>query len=940
MRILRLLPASDESHDVECELRIVKFSDDGVMPLDDSQTPIEYEAVSWCWGSGAWDQELRILDGDSVYGFMVSVNLLNALQSLRRFDAVRPIWIDRMCINQQNIQERNEQVAKMDKIYGHSKSVCVWLGEGDDDSKLAINFIKERVLKIWDFDELVENRSMARHWKALITLMKKTWFSRRWVVQEIALSPGGGTIYCGSDSISWQDFADAVSLFVEVETATHRLSDVMKTEQLFDHIPDFFGDVTSLGAALLVEATSNLFRSTEKEDKREPLSSLEYLVSRLSIFESTQPRDTIYALLAISYETKAESPEHGGELSGAQKTVKALAESQKFAKKPYKVDYKQPVLEVFKEFIDFSIMKSEKTRALDIICRPWAPIVRRCHDDSDFLINPKVAIAKTNADQEVILPSWIPSLSNSSFEMEQHPTAGLRMERQTADSLVGFPGPGRTNYRAAGMKSLDPKKLRFIKWESFQSKDAHYPEYSMFVEGFILDEVSTVEQIASNGNMPFQWLSAGGWENLEENPPEELWRTVVADRGSDGDNPRTYYPRAFREAVSFKAKSIKTKSRLRGMLDSKKMINEGRCTIVADFLRRVQAVIWNRLLIKTADKFPGDKRSRTDERQSRLGLVRDDVLPGFKICILYGCSVPVVLQEVEKSQSEIVREHDFTYETWLKSRKDLVILIIDRLRTIIRQKKKMELEKENAALKKGVAKRFEDRQPHTWDGLLKDVNPGWSRKNVDPTWNFCDDRISVPDGDRDHRIAALKTFNEENPINFESQEEKEMKKAQLERKKMLDLLNGKGELLTWPFTSSEMHSKRVRDAKAQSNALRALAHPKTSGQNLDTSTSARRENTAGDSTLSPNVPAGAADVSEAGQPESSSTSPRPPPRPLNMKDGGRELAEEREAREKSRQPPSKYYRLFGECYVHGMMNGEAIALQNKREQPQQVFEIR
>ena len=71
----------------------------------------------------------------------------------------------------------------------------------------------------------------------------------RWVVQEIALSPSEGQnmVYCGKNSVLWQDFADAVSLFVEVETATHRLSDVMKKAELTKHIPDYFGDVSTLG---------------------------------------------------------------------------------------------------------------------------------------------------------------------------------------------------------------------------------------------------------------------------------------------------------------------------------------------------------------------------------------------------------------------------------------------------------------------------------------------------------------------------------------------------------------------------------------------------------------------------------------------------------------------------------------------------------------------
>jgi len=109
----------------------------------------------------------------------------------------------------------------MDKIYGNASNVCIWLGDIDEESKLAIDFIKQKLLNLWDFDEIIQNREMAKKWAALINLMKRPWFSRRWVVQEIALSPHGGTIYCGKESVAWQDFADVVSLFVEVETATY-----------------------------------------------------------------------------------------------------------------------------------------------------------------------------------------------------------------------------------------------------------------------------------------------------------------------------------------------------------------------------------------------------------------------------------------------------------------------------------------------------------------------------------------------------------------------------------------------------------------------------------------------------------------------------------------------------------------------------------------------
>lgn len=155
-----------------------------------------------------------------------------------------------------------------------------------------------------------------------------------------------------------------MSLFVEVETATHRLSDVMKLDQSFGNIPEFFGDVSSLGAALLVHATSNLFRNA-KTGQRKPLSSLEYLVSRLSVFEATQPRDTIYALLAISRDTTPKNLEaESDSLEQKEQNALALAPAKGFLKQDYNVDYTLPVIDVYQEFLEFSINKSDPTRAL------------------------------------------------------------------------------------------------------------------------------------------------------------------------------------------------------------------------------------------------------------------------------------------------------------------------------------------------------------------------------------------------------------------------------------------------------------------------------------------------------------------------------------------------------------------------------------------------
>ena len=621
LRILDLYPASSADSEVNCELiEIQSDYRDG------------FEAVSWCWGTGPSDRTLRLRRGGGDYAFHVSSNLESALKALRKRDVVRHLWIDAICINQADLKERNQQVPNMDQIYGSARNVCIWLGDGDNDSRMALEFIKKKVLILWDFDKLCENLKMSKQWAAFINLMKRPWFSRRWVIQEIALA-NHSTLHCGEDCIDWQEFADAVSLFVEVESATHRLSEVMRLDPNYNHVPDFFGDVPALGAALLVDATSNLFRRS-KDGKREPLVSLEYLVSRLSVFETTQPRDIIYALLAVARDTKPQAVNEISAPSDLQQRPMLRRQlsawgRRNIASTTYRVDYELPIVDVYQDFVFFSIRKAQGPRQLDIICRPWAPEIKKNNEQAglaessiDSPMIPKSAgdmdsIGQT--EDTITLPSWIPNVSGAAYAMVEHVRVGIRMERRNADPLVGMPGFDQRIYSAAGTRSVNFTRANFKKRASY---------YSMFVEGFVLDEVRSIYEVARLGNIPDSWLKPGRWSNTSNDPPSELWRTLVADRGPNGRNPPTYYPRACKESVS---KGLHPG----GVVNTKQLINEGGCTIVAEFLRRVQAVIWNRCLMRTQD--------------DRLGLIHETAREGDKICILYGCSVPVVLRRMIKS---------------------------------------------------------------------------------------------------------------------------------------------------------------------------------------------------------------------------------------------------------------------------------------------------
>ena len=96
--------------------------------LDDKP---EYNALSYYWGAPSVLGAIR-LDGEVVY---IRQNLRRFLESLTARLSTTIIWLDALCINQEDVEERNWQVSLMQDIYESAQNVYAWLGEGDADCK-------------------------------------------------------------------------------------------------------------------------------------------------------------------------------------------------------------------------------------------------------------------------------------------------------------------------------------------------------------------------------------------------------------------------------------------------------------------------------------------------------------------------------------------------------------------------------------------------------------------------------------------------------------------------------------------------------------------------------------------------------------------------------------------------------------------------------------
>jgi hypothetical protein len=173
---------------------------------------LQYEALSYVWDQ--LPERKHIICNDTP--FPVTGNLHAALRRLRRPNESRVLWIDQICIDQENIPERNQQVLIMRDIYRGAEKVLIWLGEEKNDSDLAINFIGTVVdviqalppgtlltsINITDYGLPPYDPYPDRRWSALGNLLRRPWFQRVWVVQECVMAKDA-VVLCGGRELQW-----------------------------------------------------------------------------------------------------------------------------------------------------------------------------------------------------------------------------------------------------------------------------------------------------------------------------------------------------------------------------------------------------------------------------------------------------------------------------------------------------------------------------------------------------------------------------------------------------------------------------------------------------------------------------------------------------------------------------------------------------------------
>lgn len=630
----------------------------------------KYWALSYWWGkpedvarnkitiyydTGARGKRQK-LDPMNRFGtFYIRDNLQAALLTLRHPEDDVNVWVDALSINQEDRLEKNAQVARMHEVYAQAENVCVWLGEGNEHTQETFEFLQE-ILNLQQLDDLVADPiPTARRWALIVKLMTNRWFSRRWVIQELALSRQA-TVRWGTRDLSWSDFADAIALFMT------KYEEIKRTS--LDPADHFRGtDARALGANTIVHATMNLFRKSPEGLVQQRLLPLEILVSSLLLaFEASEPRDTVFAVLTLAKDSQFSSLDPGAK------------DDPRIAP-----DYDKCLLDVYADFIDYCI---DKSHSLDIICRYWALLPKK-----PSLKESLRSMASSRTDTQE-MPSWVPIIKYSAFGEPD----GVVRGRANGDSLVGgSERKGQLAYNAsAGLRawhkfgtyeSVNPIPKVSKRSKTFPanlynntrgltaeeppkalpptihgptsgtnatnashvahdpSTTAHRYDGTLSVKGFCLDTVERVSgRVMGSGIIPSDALELGGWVHdgpEDQKVPDKLWRTLVGDRGPNGTSAPGWYRRTCLECLQHTDRQ--------GDLDTETLKNTASTSSTQiTFLEKVQPLVWGRRFFETS--------GRLRSQEPLFGLGGSNVKTGDVVCILFGCSVPVVLRKLSQGK--------------------------------------------------------------------------------------------------------------------------------------------------------------------------------------------------------------------------------------------------------------------------------------------------
>ena len=296
IRLLFIRPALCFGYPIICSL----------ITLDYTAAESQYEALSYVWGmsKGMYFRPITVNNKS----YQITPNLDSALRHLRHRDRERVLWVDAICLDQNNVEEKNRVVPEMHMIYGSAKRVLAWVGKANMSTAITIDLVKnlsetrneivsqnlhgnERRdylvnLVRWKQANGYLPTSESELWETVNSLFSHEWWERVWTLQEVVharkykLMWGSTT----ADTVTGHDLANAI--------------------QLMRHL-DMYGLVSDSVAETLWESFSKSWQLMEIEKFRRGLHKRQSISLAAALAASrrrnaTNKRDHVYGCLSLA----------------------------------------------------------------------------------------------------------------------------------------------------------------------------------------------------------------------------------------------------------------------------------------------------------------------------------------------------------------------------------------------------------------------------------------------------------------------------------------------------------------------------------------------------------------------------------------------------------------------------------------------------------------
>ncbi|KAI7467628.1 hypothetical protein KC351_g13972 [Hortaea werneckii] len=296
IRLLTVYPATDPSEvPVKCSLSHANLG---------QEPKPEYETISYTWGQS---KECKIVMLDDC-PLNVPVSAERAIRRMRLRDQSRVLWIDAICINQGDINEKSHQVEIMAEIYSRTSQGLIWLGETDESTEKALqsinaayaeayaetNEFRDLRAKVPGIFRLAEPLGFAPDFAALACLFGRPWFCRRWVIQEAFLAPSSWFIVGDIEMDWWSVLRSIVWTTCKSVSLPRAAAFIQAVDRLV--MMWILVEETQVGRHISLNLIMTSSRGSKVEDKRDTVYAI------LGLWLKLQRHGTkIHPLLASDY---------------------------------------------------------------------------------------------------------------------------------------------------------------------------------------------------------------------------------------------------------------------------------------------------------------------------------------------------------------------------------------------------------------------------------------------------------------------------------------------------------------------------------------------------------------------------------------------------------------------------------------------------------------